>query len=104
MPIKHVSIIGGGLAGLTTALFLSKDGFTCSIYEARSVDATTPGALMLSPNALRVLDAIGIYERVRTKGYNFQTLTFNNDEHEFLDAYYMGSRQKYGYDALRLYR
>ena len=83
MTIKHVAIIGGGLAGL---------------------NATTTGALMLSPNALGVLDVIGIYERVRTKGYNFQTLTFNNDKYKFLDAYYMSSRQKYGYDALRLYR
>lgn len=89
---------------MTVALFLNKDGVKTTIYESRSSNANSPGALMLSPNALRTLDAIGVYERIRTKGYNFQTLTFNNDKHKFLDAYYMGSEKKYGYDALRIYR
>ena len=59
---------------------------------------------MLSPNALRVLDAVGVYERIRNKGFHFETLAFNNEHHETTDVYYFGHEQLYGYKALRVYR
>lgn len=59
---------------------------------------------MLAPNALRSLDAIGIYDRIKVKGYHFQTLTMNSNDHEYLDSYEMGGAAKYGYDGLRIYR
>lgn len=62
---------------------------------------------MLSPNALRVLDALGVYSRVRAKGFNFETLEYR-DVDEDLDrvreVYEFGGEQKYGYKALRIYR
>ena len=59
---------------------------------------------MLSPNALRILDAIGVYERIRNKGFQFETLTFKNDHDETTDVYYFGHERLYGYKALRVYR
>ena len=59
---------------------------------------------MLSPNALRVLDAVGVYERIRNKGFHFETLAFNNEHHETTDVYYFGHEQLYEYKALRVYR
>ena len=59
---------------------------------------------MLSPNALRVLDAIGVYERIRNKGFHFETLTFKDAHDETTDVYYFGHEQLYGYKAFRVYR
>ena len=60
---------------------------------------------MLSPNALRVLDILGVYERVRSKGFNFDTLTFKTDhDHKTTGKYYFGQEKMYGYKALRIYR
>ncbi len=59
---------------------------------------------MLSPNALRVLDAIGVYERIRNKGFHFETLTFKNEHDETTDVYYFGHEELYGYKAFRVYR
>lgn len=104
-PIKsNIAIIGGGLASLTLALSLHQRGISCVIYEARPEDATTPGALMLSPNSLRILDNLGVYTRIRSQGYNFQTVEFKNDREETTDSYYLGSATQYGYDCLRVYR
>jgi len=58
----------------------------------------------LSPNALRNLDAFGVFERIKTKGYRFHDLTFRNNEHVLLDAYEIGNADKYGYDCYRFYR
>lgn len=105
MPLEQgVAIIGAGLAGLSMAVFLKKVGIESTIYETRPPNATSDGAIMLSPNALRTLDALGLYSRISNKGYHFRDVTFNTNDHKFLDAYEMGNADKFGYDALRIYR
>ncbi|KAK3671807.1 hypothetical protein LTR78_008352 [Recurvomyces mirabilis] len=104
MSINVASIIGAGLCGLALALFLKKHNIDSTIYELRTSGQISAGAIMLSPNALRSLDAIGVYDRIKSKGYHFRDLTFRNDEHKVSDAYEMGNADKYGYDALRIYR
>ena len=101
---NHVAIIGAGLSGLSLALALNKLGIPSTIWEMRSDSYIQGGAIMLSPNALRVLDAIGVYERIRNKGFHFETLTFKDEHDETTDVYYFGNEQLYGYKALRVYR
>lgn len=59
---------------------------------------------MLSPNALRILDSLGVYERIRNKGYNFSNMAFKNGNEETTDVYPLGDKDRYGYEALRVYR
>ena len=59
---------------------------------------------MLSPNALKVLDALSVYSRVRVKGYNFETLEYKDGEGKLTEVYEFGGEEKYGYKALRIYR
>lgn len=105
---NRVTIIGAGLAGLTLALALHDNNIVSTIYECRSSSHAMGGGIMLSPNALRVLDSIGkprsIYSRIRSKGYNFDKLSFVNDDHQVSDVYYFGHEQLYGYTGLRIYR
>lgn len=104
MTFDNVTIIGAGLSGLTLALFLKKHGINSTIYELRKPDVRSEGAVMLSPNALRTLDTIGIYSRFKDKGYHFRDLTSRNNEHKLLGAYEMGNADRFGYDALRVCR
>ena len=104
MAFRDVTIIGAGLCGLALALFLDKEGVRTTVYELRSPGVTSAGAIMLSSNALKSLDALGVYQRIKSKGYFFRDLAFRNNDHKFLDAYEMGNADKYGYDALRIYR
>ena len=59
---------------------------------------------MLSPNALRVLDSLGVYERIRNKGCDVERSYFKNEQLETTGIYYMGHQKLYGYKALRIYR
>jgi 2-polyprenyl-6-methoxyphenol hydroxylase-like FAD-dependent oxidoreductase len=58
-------IIGGGIAGLASALALTRHGWQVEVFE-RAPEFTEVGAgLSLWPNALRALDALGVGEGVR---------------------------------------
>ena len=60
-------IIGGGIAGLASALALTRRGWQVEVFE-RAPEFTEVGAgLSLWPNALRALDALG-WVRVSAAG------------------------------------
>ena len=102
---RSIAIIGAGLGGLTLAMALKRYGMQPKIYELRTPDYDFGGAIMLSPNALRVLDTIGAYERIRNQAFPFETMAFKTD-FDFKDTgiYYFGSEEMYGYKAIRIYR
>jgi salicylate hydroxylase len=69
-----VLILGGGIAGLATALALTKFSSakfqpTIEVYEIRPEPGTVGGAMRLTPNALRVLDHLGVYEIIRKRRF-----------------------------------
>lgn len=100
----NVAIIGAGLSGLALALALHQQHIQCTIYESRPAPLNIGGAVMLSPNALKVLDALDVYERVRVKGYNFEILEYKDGDGNLLETQEFGSQEKYGYKGLRIYR
>lgn len=51
---------------------------------------------MLSPNALRILDQLGVYTRIRPEGYEFDKLYFRSPDD-------LGGTEKYGYRGMRIY-
>jgi 2-polyprenyl-6-methoxyphenol hydroxylase-like FAD-dependent oxidoreductase len=63
---------------------------------------TTSAAL--APNALRVMGHIGIYDRLRTSGYNYEELAFTNGAGHVLGKFLNGSQKEYNFPALRIHR
>jgi 2-polyprenyl-6-methoxyphenol hydroxylase-like FAD-dependent oxidoreductase len=102
-PPKCVAIIGAGLSGLVLASALHQQNIPCILYELRLPSTNAGGALMISPNALRLLDRLGIYKDLKLKGYNFDSIAFKNTKEVTTDRYYFGSERLYGYQALRVY-
>lgn len=101
---QDIVIIGAGLAGLTLALCLHAEGISCTIYDLRVPTRTVGGALMLAPNALRVLDSVGLYSRLKPLGWSFATLTYKDEHLNTTGSYDFGIPSKHGYNALRIYR
>ena len=82
-----IIILGGGIAGLTTALaltkFAPKDKVPrIRIFEIRSEPGVIGGAVNLTPNALRMLDYLGAFKFIRERQYGRDI-----DYLEIFDAY-----------------
>lgn len=103
-PATGVAIIGAGLSGLTLALALHRQNIPCVLYESREASLDIGGAIMLSPNALKILDALGVYKNISPLGHNFEKLYFHSDDDKPVDDFVFGSQEKHGYKALRIYR
>ena len=55
-----INILGGGIAGLASAIFLSRQGHEVTIVERNDYINELGAGIQITPNALRVLDALGI--------------------------------------------
>ena len=63
-PARHVIVAGAGMAGLTAALTLVRAGMRVTVFEQADKLEETGAGLQLSPNASRVLIALGLRERL----------------------------------------
>jgi 2-polyprenyl-6-methoxyphenol hydroxylase-like FAD-dependent oxidoreductase len=58
----HISIVGGGPAGLVAAIAARRAGIDCTVYEQAPSFARVGGAVGIQGNGLRVLDALGVLD------------------------------------------
>lgn len=64
----EIGILGGGIAGLSVALALHKQGHTLRVYERRAGPATMGAGVTLWPNAGFVLQELGLLEDIGAAG------------------------------------
>ncbi len=62
MPVKHVAIVGAGIAGLTAALSFARHGIESDIYEKAEALTEVGAGLQISPNASRILQELGLLD------------------------------------------
>ena len=60
----RIAIVGGGIGGLTTALALKEFGFEAEVYEQAPVLLDVGAAIAVWPNALRVLERLGVADAI----------------------------------------
>ncbi|UXP30973.1 FAD-dependent monooxygenase [Reichenbachiella agarivorans] len=68
MKHKTVSILGGGIAGLTTALALQQIGIQATIFESSPEIKPIGAGLGLSKNALMAFEVLGIHDEICQRG------------------------------------
>lgn len=72
--VSSVLIVGGGTAGCALATLLARGGVAVQLAEIKA-DWTVHGSgITLQGNALRVLDELGVWPRVRERGFSFDGL------------------------------
>jgi 2-polyprenyl-6-methoxyphenol hydroxylase-like FAD-dependent oxidoreductase len=70
-----ILVLGGGIGGVATALSMARRGRRVLVLE-KAPDLTEIGAgLQLAPNAMRILDRLGVLEQIRGVAVFPQTLT-----------------------------
>ncbi|GGX42212.1 FAD-dependent monooxygenase [Streptomyces noursei] len=68
-------IVGAGVAGLTAATALVRDGWQVEIAEVGPSEATSGGGLCLTGPSLRALDELGLADACLAGGYGMSTIT-----------------------------
>src|SRR5215831_13893933 len=76
----RIAIIGGGIGGLTAALALRQFGFEPRIFEQATELLEVGAAILMWPNAMRVLDRLGVASAVREHGAVLEKGTSLNSE------------------------
>ena len=71
---KNVTIIGAGIAGLTAALCLNKHSIPVKIIEKRAALTSAGAGIQITPNAFRILDALGLGEFIKTSSHRVKQL------------------------------
>ncbi|KAJ9703942.1 hypothetical protein PVL29_005288 [Vitis rotundifolia] len=64
VPEEEIVIVGGGIAGLATAVALKRVGIRALVLERSDGLRATGAALTLFPNAWRALDALGVAHKL----------------------------------------
>ncbi|MEO0619186.1 MAG: FAD-dependent monooxygenase [Pseudomonadota bacterium] len=60
-----ILIVGGGIGGLASAILLGRLGMSCCVLERSATFEDVGAGIQLSPNAMRVLCALGIADTLR---------------------------------------
>ena len=72
--IQKVAVVGAGLGGLTAAIALRQRGFDVTVYEQAEALGEIGAGIQLSPNAMRVLIALGLDQA-------FEAIAFEPERH-----------------------
>ena len=70
-----LTIVGAGIAGLTTALCLHQRGITSKIFEKRPALADEGAGIQITPNAFHVLAGLGLGDTFKQRAHASQAVT-----------------------------
>jgi len=71
---RNVLISGAGIGGLSAALMLAQSGFRVTLLEQAEKLEETGAGIQLSPNATRILIALGLGQRLRADVFEPQAI------------------------------
>tara|TARA_R110000868_G_scaffold411567_1_gene705379 strand:- start:40 stop:1209 length:1170 start_codon:yes stop_codon:yes gene_type:complete len=100
-----VAILGGGVAGVSSAIALKKKGFDVSIYERRQSASNIGAGIVLWPNAAYVLQQLGVLSEIEAvSGHpaRMRRLTSANEELGAIDIEMINSHM--GHSSLSILR
>jgi len=77
---NRILIIGGGIAGLTTALALQKMNLDFIVLEAVPEIKAVGAGISLAGNAMRALKKLGVDEEVKRRGHLISSMIIEDDK------------------------
>jgi 2-polyprenyl-6-methoxyphenol hydroxylase-like FAD-dependent oxidoreductase len=75
----HISIIGGGIAGLTTAIALQRAGIPYTLFESAPAIKAVGAGLVLAANAMKGLQKLGVADAIIDAGRELDAFTIYDD-------------------------
>jgi len=100
-----VIIIGGGIAGLTTAIALQQKNIDFKVFEAVPEIKAVGAGISLAGNAMRALKKLGMDEEVKNRGHLISSMIIEDDKGKrisVLDAEKLS--REHGLDNVAIHR
>ncbi|MGV3639346.1 MAG: FAD-dependent monooxygenase [Adhaeribacter sp.] len=104
-PDQKIIILGGGIAGLTTAIALNRIGIRTRVYEAAPEIKAVGAGLVLAANAIKGFKKLGLDQAVMAEGRlldAFRILDASGRTITQTDS--LASSRKYGADNFTIHR
>jgi 2-polyprenyl-6-methoxyphenol hydroxylase-like FAD-dependent oxidoreductase len=97
-------IIGGGIAGPVTGIFLNKAGIDAQVFEAWPYSTGIGGGLQIAPNGMHVLAEIGLAPDMIRRGSIAESFDFYSQKGAPLGSLNRNMRQRFGQPAVNMCR
>lgn len=97
-------IIGGGIAGPVTGIFLKQAGIDAQVFEAWPYATGIGGGLQIAPNGMHVLAEIGLADDMIRRGSICESFDFHSQKGDLLGSLNRNMRQRFGQPAVNMCR
>lgn len=106
MRSEKITVVGGGIGGVTAATALAQAGFRVTVLEAAPAFGDIGAGVTLSPNAMKGLDHIKICEEVAAAGLEPEKQRFQHweDGRTLVRMERASARTKYGAPYVTIHR
>jgi salicylate hydroxylase len=103
---ERITIVGGGIAGMTAAAAIAQQGFAVTLLESARQFGEIGAGVTLSPNAMKGLDFIGVCEEAASAGVEpvKQRLQHWQDGRTLVTMDRSTQRAKYGAPYITIHR
>ena len=101
---RKALVIGGGIAGPVTALFLRRAGIDIELYEAWPYSAGIGGGLQIAPNGMRVLAELGLADDLIKRGSVAESFDLYSQAGKKLGSINRDMARRFGQPALNMCR
>ncbi len=104
MTDKVVLVIGGGIGGPATALFLKRAGFQPIVFEAHEHASDIGGGLQIAPNGMGILRQLNLSDELLKSGVESAEFCFENQFGKKLACIPNGPAELYEVPAVHISR
>ena len=101
---RKALIIGAGIAGPVTAMFLKRAGIEAELYEAWPYSTGIGGGLQISPNGMHVLAELGLADDLISRGSIAESFEFYSQAGKKLGSLNRNMRERFGQPAVNMCR
>jgi 2-polyprenyl-6-methoxyphenol hydroxylase-like FAD-dependent oxidoreductase len=97
-------IIGSGIAGPVTGIFLKKAGIDAELFEAWPYSTGVGGGLQIAPNGMHVLAEIGLADEMIQRGSIAESFDFYSQKGALLGSLNRNMKARFGQPAVNMCR
>jgi 2-polyprenyl-6-methoxyphenol hydroxylase-like FAD-dependent oxidoreductase len=101
---RKALIIGAGIAGPVTAIFLRKAGIDAQLFEAWPYSTGIGGGLQIAPNGMHVLAEIGLADEMIRRGSIAESFDFYSQSGARLGSVNQNMKARFGQPAVNMCR